>query len=332
MQDALFAKIKDTMDNPKDLAKDLQTLLDISSDAAYRRLRGDTALTIDEAYILGHHYKISLSELEGFRKEHVTFAKRPLVHQPQEFEAFLVRGLEQLQALGTDSDHEMIVAAKDVPSFYQYKYKGLGSFRLFLLMQSAIDDEHLKGKQFSMEDIPQNLLEVVNQHWLAYNELNAVEFWNAATLDGLATQILFCYEAGLFVHKKEALLLCDELQNMLKHLYKQAVYGKRISQRGRPSRPKFTLYYNEIMVLDNSILSRIKSRFIYNMPYGGVNYLSSNNEELSSDLQAYFTQQTQKSTAITEVSEKERNLFFQQLRNRVEALRTSIESSVPFEA
>lgn len=332
MQDALFTKIKDTMANPKDLPKDLQTLLDVSSDAAYRRLRGDTALSLDEAYILGHHYKVSLSDLESFRKDHVTFAKRPMVHQPQEFESFLVRGLEQLQALGTDSDHQMIIAAKDVPSFYQYKYKGLGSFRLFLLMQSAFDTEHLQGNRFSIESTPHNLLEIADQHWLAYNELNSVEFWNAATLDGLATQILFCYEAGLFVHKNEALLLCDELQNMLKHIYKQAVYGKRISQRGRPSRPKFALYYNEIMVLDNSILSRIKSRFIYNMPYGGVNYLSSNNEELSMDMQTYFELQAQKSSAITAVSEKERNRFFQRLRNRVEALRASIESSVPFEA
>ncbi|NBR07721.1 MAG: hypothetical protein EBT92_18430, partial [Planctomycetes bacterium] len=42
------------------LVDEMAGVLDISNDSAYRRLRGETAITLDEAMLLCQHFKIAL--------------------------------------------------------------------------------------------------------------------------------------------------------------------------------------------------------------------------------------------------------------------------------
>lgn len=331
MQDALFTKIRETMDNPKELAKDMQELLNISSDAAYRRLRGETALSIDEAYKLGYNYKISLSDLENFRNDHVTFIRRPFINNVESFEYFMMQSLEQLQALTKDPDHLMLYTAKDVPVFYQYKYRELGAFKIYVWMRSIYDIDKINGAYYSLSDIPERLLELAQQQWEAYSKINSLEIWNDTTLSSLINQIQYFYEAGMLNGKEEALLLCDQIQDMLKVIYKQAIHGQRVDENGDPTHISSKLYYNEVLIMDNNILSRIKGRLIYNIPYAAVNFLSTGNEELAGDMYDYILRQAHKSSYMTDVSEKDRNRFFLRLRNKVDALRTRIENNSPFE-
>ena len=71
IQQQLFQIIKNKMPPESSVADEVGKLLNISSDSAYRRMRGEKQITFEEVYILANHYKISLDQLM-VEKENVT--------------------------------------------------------------------------------------------------------------------------------------------------------------------------------------------------------------------------------------------------------------------
>ena len=59
LQVQLFKSLRNKLANDNSLADELAVLLDISTDSAYRRIRGEKALTFDELYLLCNHYQLS---------------------------------------------------------------------------------------------------------------------------------------------------------------------------------------------------------------------------------------------------------------------------------
>jgi hypothetical protein len=330
MQEALFAKIRDTLANPKDLAKTLQDVLHISADAAYRRLRSETTLSIDEAYKLGNHFKVSLSDLEAFKSNRVSFIKRPFIDSIEKFEFFMEESLAQLNALTNDPNHLMVYSAKDVPLFYQYKYKELGAFKIYVWMRGIYDIERINNEYYTVSKIPERLLTLAQKQWEAYSRINVIEVWNDTTITSSLNQIQYYYEAGMLESKQEALLLCDQMEDMLKLIYKQTRYGKRVYANGEPSTVDYKLYFHEVLIMDNHIVSKINNRLTFNIPYAAVNFLSTTNTEFADEMFTYILRQARKSSCLTDVSEKDRNKFFLRLRNRVDEVRFRIQNSEPF--
>ena len=332
MQDSLINKIKDTIPNKKELPKVMQDLLGISADSAYRRLRGETAISIDEAFKLSNHFQVALSDLESFKGDHVTFIKRPFINSLERFEIFLNNSLAHLELLLQDPNHLMLYTAKDIPPFYQYKFKELAAFKFYVWLRTFYDVKKINNEYYDMASIPQSLLDIAKKQWEVYSQINAIEIWNDTTILSLINQIEYYFEAGLLTNKEEALVLCDQFMELIKIVYKQAMHGRRMMPGNdeKPSRIKYQLYYNEVLIMDNNILSRVNGRFIYNMPYAAVNYISTTNEELAEHMYDYIMRQAHKSALISDVSEKERNKFFLKLRNKVDALKQRIESSNPF--
>ena len=332
MQEALFSKIRDTITNKKELPKVMQDVLGCSADSAYRRLRGETALSIDEAYKLSNHFQVALSDLESFRGDHVTFIKRPFINSEARFEHFLHQSFGHLELLLEDPNHLMYYTAKDIPPFYQYRFRTLAAFKIYVWLRSFYDVKLVDDKDYSLSTIPEHLLDLAYKQWEAYSKINAIEIWNDTTILSLINQIEFYYEAGLLASKEEALSICDEFMEMIKVVYKQAIFGKRMADEEKdiPSKVPYKLFYNEVLIMDNNILSKVHGRLIYNVPYAAVNYISTTNEELCGHMEEYILRQAHKSALISDVSEKERNKFFIRMRNKVEALRDRIEQSNPF--
>ncbi len=329
-QDALFRKIRETMENPKELPKLLQDILSVSADSAYRRLRGETVVSIDEAYKLSNYFKVALSDLETFRNDHVTFTRRPFINSIEQLEDFLVESLDHLELVLSDPNHQMLFLAKDIPVFYIYKFRELAAFKMFVWLRSIYDIEKINNHYYDLMSIPERLIELAQKQWEAYSRMNTLEIWNETTIVSLLNQIEYYYEAGLLSGKEQALLLCDQVNDMLRVIYRQAKHGARINGDGEPTDAGYKLYYNEVLIMNNNIMSVYKDRYIFNIPYAAVNYFTTNNEELTHEMYDYIMLQAHKSALISDVSEKERNKFFLRFRNKIDALRQRIETSNPF--
>jgi BetR domain len=64
-QKLLFDRLKQNLPANKSLAECLMQWLNVSSDSAYRRIRGETPLTVDELAVLSEATGLSANELLG---------------------------------------------------------------------------------------------------------------------------------------------------------------------------------------------------------------------------------------------------------------------------
>lgn len=68
------------------LADEIAGVLEISNDSAYRRLRGETAITLDEAMTLCNHFKINLDASGSKTQGKVTFVYKSIGNEPDDLE------------------------------------------------------------------------------------------------------------------------------------------------------------------------------------------------------------------------------------------------------
>ncbi|MDZ7848193.1 MAG: hypothetical protein U5L96_16380 [Owenweeksia sp.] len=73
----------------------------------------------------------------------------------------------------------------------------------------------------------------------------------------MLNQIAYYYEAGLLTDRQEALEITDQMQEMLKVIYKQAVTGQKVHAHNMKvqSGASCRMYYHEILIMDNHILA-----------------------------------------------------------------------------
>jgi plasmid maintenance system antidote protein VapI len=73
IQGNFFKQIKQNLPAHLSLADEVAALLNISQDSAYRRIRGEKSLALDEIQLLATHYKISLDNFMNIQSESIVF-------------------------------------------------------------------------------------------------------------------------------------------------------------------------------------------------------------------------------------------------------------------
>ena len=104
LQATLFEKIKSAMDDNISMVDEVAELLNVSSDSAYRRIRGEKIIPFDELLILAGKYGISLDEFLGIDGKQLPFHYSNLSTQGGEvFFLDLIQNLQHQQIAFSDS-------------------------------------------------------------------------------------------------------------------------------------------------------------------------------------------------------------------------------------
>jgi hypothetical protein len=328
---AFFERLRALNPSSKTLPDDISQILGVSKDGVYRRMRGDTALAVDEAVKLANHYNIPLSGAEA-NDNLVVFQKQGMIQCEADFKAYLQRTLLLLEGIAKFPDKKVYYSAKDVPIFYHFQFKELGAFKMYVWMKSVYDIHKIDNQHYSMQTLPPELLDLGYKLWQAYSKLPALEIWNDTTLSSVIKQVEYYFEAGMLNSKAEALLICDQLKELIRRLYKQASKGTRTNDQDEELETgvQFDMYVNELLVMDNHILVEHGADSLYLVPYGGINYMHTRNPKVCDGIRSFMQQQAKKSVLISSFSEKDRNKFFIKLRYRVDQLVEKIEHANPF--
>jgi hypothetical protein len=89
IQTEIFRLVKERISSSDSLGNALADILHLSPDAVYRRYRGETILSIQEAQRLAKHFDISLDALSSLSKGSVTFNYSPLNTYDFSLESYL---------------------------------------------------------------------------------------------------------------------------------------------------------------------------------------------------------------------------------------------------
>lgn len=311
IQNAFLEEVRSRLPKNTSFADELAELLDISRDSAYRRIRGETVLSLEEVKKLYDRFGISLDILLSHSSQMVTFHRRVVDHTHYTVEKWLNSLLKNLNALRSFKDHEMIFSAKDIPVFHYFRMPQLASFKLFFWMKTLIGYPEYEAAQFSFTSVSKDLIALAERVWAKYSSLHTVEIWNEEAVYDTLKQIEFYLECGFFSNKEDALTLCDHLILLLGEIKEEAAAGKK-SEGGN-----FGMFNNEILIADNTVFARMGSKRSVYVNQNTLNLLLTFQEPFCGQTEHYLQNLMKKSNQISITGERERNRFFKNMNDRI---------------
>ena len=120
IQEYLFRRIKEQLPSEASLADVVADLLHVSNDSAYRRIRGETLLVLEEVKILCDRFGISLDQTINSKENTVVFNAFSLNNDNYNFKSYLTDILKNLQFVRSFEQNELIYLTKDFSIFHNF--------------------------------------------------------------------------------------------------------------------------------------------------------------------------------------------------------------------
>lgn len=329
-QTNFIARIREVIPPSHSLVDELADVLNISNDSAYRRIRGETSLTIDDVSKLCTHYKLAFDVFGSNMGGSVTFNYHHLENDVSKFETYLRNIRDDLKKIKHVEKKELIFAAEDVPVFHHFRHPLLSAFKLFYWNKSILNTPELEGKKFDPSFVPPALPELVREIYSLYVEIPSVEIWSADTMNSTFKQIEYYVESGLFTSKEQALAVCKDVETMITDIQKQAENScKFIGENPPPGHENnYTLYNSELMIGNNCILVTMGGSKAVYLSHNTFNSMVTINPSFCEETERWLKNLSKKSIPISGVSEKQRYRFFRHFFDKVDQLREHIEKTL----
>ena len=329
LQVSLFQSIKGKVNGVTPFVDEIAKLLNISSDSAYRRIRGDKAITFEELYLLANHYRLSLDTLMQVKTDIIPFQGKYVDPASFRFEEYLLAVGQQVKYMASFKERTMYYLCKDIPLFHHYQFKHLAAFKYFFWHKTMLQSPSFVTKKVSLKDYPDEIFELGRKALETYNQLDSVEIWNIESLNSTLRQVEFYHDAKAFQSDKDLLLVYESLEALFTHLEIQAELGYKFDSQNpeRKVLAGFQMYINEVVIGDNSILAVLDKSKLAFLVHTGMNFMLTRDIDFCENMYGYYHNLMRKSTLISSVSERERSRFFKVLRNRIAARKQNLKVS-----
>ncbi|GAB4137176.1 MAG: hypothetical protein Fur0041_11830 [Bacteroidia bacterium] len=329
-QQEFIEMLKKAIPDNHSLVDELSAMLEVSTDSAYRRIRGETALTIDEVSRLCAHYKIpfNASGQHSGPGSSVTFNYHHLSDDFNNFHQYFENVVNDLKRIKSTNPKEIIFAAEDIPIFHHFIYPNLTSFKLFYWTKSILNVQGMDTDKYNPDAIPQSLKDIVHEIYKLYQTIPSVEIWTEDTINSTLKQIEFYLESGFFTSKEEPIQILEEIRMMVAQLEKQASHSLKFSGNAPEANcdTSFTLYCSDLMIGNNCILVTIGGTRLVYLVHNTFNSMVTTSPSFVAETDRWMKNLIRKSMLLSGVSEKQRNRFFKKLNDKINRLLERINS------
>lgn len=327
-QSTIFALIKQKM-NPKDsLGQIVGDVLSLSSDAVYRRYRGETHLTIFELEKLSKAFSFSLDSIFGMNKNMVLFNFKPLHEFEFSMDVYLQDMLDNVKSLKAQKNPELILTIDNTPLLQLLNYPHLIRFKLFFWAKTYLRLKEYENVDFGYEKISSKTFDIGLELLKTYNSIPSKEIYDPELLRGYAREIYYYYNSRLIKDADYALYLLELLDRFLDHLKAQAVVGKKFVSKSSPpaSGNDFEMYFNEANNGNSSIFYKSDAGHGLYISHNMLNYVHTTDKVYLEDSANVIKKQLDNSNMISTINEKDRNNYFFQVKNMINGIRKKIEA------
>ncbi|RKE98349.1 helix-turn-helix domain-containing protein [Ichthyenterobacterium magnum] len=314
-QTALLNYLKQELPQNTSTIDAVATALDISYDAAHRRVSSKSKFSIEETIVLAKYYNLSLDRLfEVTSTEFVTIEKTKHIETETELKIYFEDSYNSLLPLLKQSDSSICYSAKDIPLFYNLNGDTLSHFKYYVWLKLL--NPELANKSFENFSPNTALIEAGKKLGNLYYNLNTVEIWDITSINSTLKQINFYYQAGQ-IKTKTALHLCLLLKQLIQNISKKLI-TKDI---------EFKLYYNELHLMNNNVLVSTPETQLLYVPFTLLSYYKTSDKHTCKEAEVFLNKQLQNSKLLNTAGEKERNTFFNKIYAKIDALYNLIEAT-----
>lgn len=322
-QQLFFQHIKGILPAHLSLVDEVAERLSISNDSAYRRIRGEKAISFGELRTLCTHFKISLDQLLHLETGTVLFEGRFVSHSDLDLDSYLRGLLQLLQYTRSFARHEVLCNAKDMPIFHHFNFPELAAFKAFFWMKTIMQYPQYARKRFVPDEIAHSSIQLCAQLIDAYNRIPSQEIWNMDGVHATIQQIEYYRDTKVFASDQDLKKIYDRLQDTLDHLEAQVEQGQKFPVGTKPvgQGAPFKFYINEFIIGDNTYLIRLNDSRMVILNHSVLNTIRTTDPYFTERTEVHFQNMISRSTQVSAVGEKDRSRFFHSWRDMVEASR-----------
>ena len=302
-QEYLFEMVRKQMPKNTNLAEKTAEILKIGVDAAYRKIRGESKVTLQEALTLCRFYGISFDEmLYGINKMQYAFV--PFELQGMKNYLLFTKELAAImKELATAPGCEIRMTAADIPVFHFIAFRELSFFQLFSWHKTMYSFDGNYEDFVGEIDAPE-ILELYQQIHRNYQLIPSTEIWTGHTLDSILKLLKYHSDMRHFNDSHIPSLICDQILMVMKKLEDRIDGGKE----NRYDIP-YNFYVNDTDVGNTFIY--IKNKGISNciLRLFSINGLHIKDEVFCREVELWLNSLIRRSHLISGSSSRERFKF-----------------------
>lgn len=314
-----FQHIKSILPPHISFVDEVAGLLEISNDSAYRRIRGEKHISLDEMQKLASHFKISIDQFLHIQSDSYIFSGDLGTSGESGFEKWMENVLKLITMINSFKQKHITYLAKDIPIMGQFMAPELLAFKSFLWRRSILNYENMKGMKFSLKEVTPKHLELGKKIEQLYMAIPTTEIWNLESINSTIRQIEFYREAHMFETEEDVKKVYASLLSLVNHLEQQAERGLkfRVGEEPAPGAAPYNLFWNDLILGDNTILVELDGKKITFLNHGVINFVSTTDERFNTYTADTMHNLIKRSTQLSQVGEKERYRFFNRLRDKM---------------
>ena len=316
-QASMMKKIARMSGGKDHLLKWLQENLGMGRASAYRRLNGETLFDLEEIVMIISAFKIPVTELFESDKSILYFYQNE--KHPSSYEEWFASLDKDFSKLILQPNCKMYYSSTESPVFYYFHFNEFTHFKLYIWAKTIWQFEDLKDVPFSFKNELWNekVVSMKEKFLEHYTQIPSIEFWTPNFLSNNLNQIQYFLEGYLFENREDALLLCQQLREMLKILQEQTLQGhkKPIKNVGKPG--SYELYYNEILHTNNTIFFTSDSSKALYTTFGNPNTIKTYQKEACDYTEEWFEKLRRSSHKINPESERDSTRLFKRMEDKI---------------
>lgn len=290
----------------------ISNILNISYDAAHRRVSLKSKFSIDETIALCTHYSISMDSL--FQKSSKILMERThKIQNSADFKNYFETSAQHLAPF-QKLEKTIYYLAKDLPIHYVINNSELAKFKRYIWYTLLSQNTFIHYSKFHLNEnveIPANNVEQT------FSNSSRIEIWNDTTINSTLQQIVYFFESGLLDFTLAKALL-EEVKQIIVSIEKKCTENTL----------RFQLYYNELLILNNTVVIDAKTKMAFFLPYNLLGYYVTNDSQTCKDEKEYIQLQLSNSKLLNTAGKKDRQLFFQKMLQKIEFQKLKIENFI----
>lgn len=325
-QQLFFQHIKSLLPPHLSMVDEVAEILDISNDSAYRRIRGEKAIALEEIKKLCIHFKISLDQLLHLNSDSIIFSGKLANPIDFNFELYLRDFSQQMMMIESFEQKDLLILPKDIPIYHYYNFPELAAFKYFFWMKTILHYPDYNKKLFNPSEMAESLMISGEKILAAYNKIPSTEIWNVENINTTLRQIEYYRESKVFASKEDILKVYDCLEKSVNHVELQAEAGHKIGQPEKASYKgaALNLYINDFILGDNTYLAIVNGKKMVFLAHTFLNYMHTKDVTFAEYTYEHFQNILHKSTLISVVGEKDRRKFFNRIREDIEKRKLTV--------
>ncbi len=329
IQNRFFQEVKAKLPPNISLVVAVAETLDISNDSAYRRLRCEKQLTLQELQKLSKQFKISLDNLLLIQNDSFIFNGRITNNFDFKYDNWLETCVYHLETIAKYNPNHMYYLAKEIPFFYYFLIPEISAFKSFFFMKSILDYKDWRQAKFSVNDDYSKYQHLCKKISDIFASIPSTEIWSIENITSTIHQIEFYRVTGALRSNEDALVLYGKLDEIINHIEKQAECGFKLKagQESATSGPAHKMFVNEITMGDNMQIMQLGDTQLTYINHSIINFITTADPAFNTYMKQTFDNIAQKSTPISVENQKDRLMFFNRLRTKVDLARKIVEQN-----